>query len=202
MDPAEIIAVSGFPRCGSSLMMRMLRAAGVRTIADHDGSMETATMLQLPGHSSWLHDCRGGAVKLLEVLHYTPPAGYRYRVIWMNRDPHEQVKSQTKFMDYLQVPDAVPRARDRHEIRRQASKLQKDTYQAIRYWHEALKAPVLQVSFERLMREPATECGRVCAYLGLPADRVAKMTPLIVHRSPKNYPGMLEIAMMGQDPNA
>ncbi len=179
--------------------MRMLQAAGVRCVYDAAHSMECAAMLQLPEQTAWLHDCRGAAVKLLNIGRYTPPTGYQYRVIWLDRDPHEQLKSEAKYLDYLKVPRP---AQTHQAFRRAASHRWKERDIAIRYWRDVLHAQILPLKFEDLILARVQTTCEIQKFAGLPDGSIGKMIPLIVNRAPKNYDGLLELALMGGDPNA
>lgn len=196
----EIIAVSGATRSGSSLMMRLLAAAGVPTIHELDHSMEHSGMVRLAtGDAAWLAGAEGHAVKLLDITHYPPPAGRKYRVIWMNRDPHEQAKSQLKFMNYLQPGIADIR---RETVRALAGSIKHDRHIEQRLWANKFKAKLLEINFEDLLLRRIGACTAVTDFIGLHPSAIEKMLPLIVNRQATNYPGMLEFALMGKDPNA
>ena len=94
----DVIVVSGLPRSGTSMMMRMLDAAGlpiltdsVRT-ADEDNpkgywEFEPVKDLGESDDTSWLADARGKVVKIVSpLIAHLPTEGYTYRVLFMRRD--------------------------------------------------------------------------------------------------------------------
>lgn len=181
-------------------MMKLLAAAGVPTLHEFATSMEHSGQISLAtGDSAWMDKAEGKAVKLLDISKFPPPVGRKYRVIWMNRDPHEQAKSQLKFLDYLGFSGVT---QDRQTVRRIAGSLKHARGIELATWRGRYRAPVLEISFEDLLAYRAAATMKVIGYLNLPARAQDAMLPLIVHRAPTNYPGLLEVALMGKDPNA
>lgn len=104
----EIVIVSGLPRSGTSMMMRMLEAGGVPLLvdgvraADEDnprGYWEWEPVKQLPaGEAGWLEEARGRAVKIVSPLLVHLPPTYRYRVLFMQRHLSEVLASQRRML--------------------------------------------------------------------------------------------------------
>src|SRR5713226_9097156 len=97
-----IIVVSGLPRSGTSMMMRMLEAGGLPTItdnirtADDDnplGYYEFEPVKQLNKDASWLDTLSNKAVKIIYRLLYSLPRHHRYKVIFMRRKLEEVIAS-------------------------------------------------------------------------------------------------------------
>lgn len=103
-----ITVVSGLPRSGTSLMMRMLEAGGIPPLTDYErsadednpgGYYELERVKQLEkGDTAWLADCTGKAVKVISMLLRALPADYRYKVVFMERDLAEVLASQRKML--------------------------------------------------------------------------------------------------------
>jgi hypothetical protein len=104
-----ITIVSGLPRSGTSMMMRMLEAGGMPIMTDNirkadvdnpRGYYEFETAKKLKEDSSWLADCRGKAVKIVSALLYDLPLNdaYTYKVIFMEREMTEVIASQKKML--------------------------------------------------------------------------------------------------------
>jgi len=110
-----IILVSGLPRSGSSMMMRMLEAGGVPILTDGvrkpdednpNGYYEFERAKRLNDDLSWVRDARGMAVKLLYCpVIYKLPADFQYKVIFMRRDLGEVVASQFAMLRRKGVSD-------------------------------------------------------------------------------------------------
>ena len=97
----SLIIVTGQPRSGTSLMMRMLAESGIPVVADENRSYETRLTNGLPGNSEWIFQVPdGAAVKVLYPQVLSLPAGPSYRFLWMARNPREQAKSQRKFTGF------------------------------------------------------------------------------------------------------
>ncbi|MHC4470604.1 MAG: hypothetical protein ACYTDY_03145 [Planctomycetota bacterium] len=102
-----ITVVSGLPRSGTSLMMKMLDAGGVPPLvdgireADEDnpkGYFELEKVKKLAEDSSWLPEARGKVIKVISQLLYDLPTGYDFRVIFMRRNIDEILASQKKML--------------------------------------------------------------------------------------------------------
>jgi hypothetical protein len=114
-----IVVVSGLPRSGTSMMMRMLAAGGVepvtdgRRTADIDnpgGYYELERVKKIPaGDVGWLADSRGKAVKVIAAVLFDLPEDYTYKVILMKRRMEEVLASQRRMLiNRGQDPDVVP----------------------------------------------------------------------------------------------
>lgn len=107
--PAEqVVVVSGLPRSGTSMMMKILEAGGIPPLtdglrtADSDnpkGYYEFERVKKLKeGDTAWLPDARGKAVKIISALLQFLPSGYDYRVVFMRRSINEILASQRKML--------------------------------------------------------------------------------------------------------
>lgn len=103
----QFTVVSGLPRSGTSLMMRMLEAAGVpvmtdgRRVADSDnpeGYYEWEAIRTVATRPSVLREAEGKAIKVVSILLPSLPREYRYRVIFMDRPVAEVVRSQERML--------------------------------------------------------------------------------------------------------
>jgi hypothetical protein len=102
-DPNVVTIVSGLPRSGTSMMMRMIDAGGVAALtdnirrADEDnprGYFEYEPVKKTKEDPSWLDHAGGRVVKMVYRLLYDLPPGREYRVIFMRRNLEEVVSSQ------------------------------------------------------------------------------------------------------------
>src|SRR6266852_5423782 len=105
-----ITIVSGLPRSGTSMMMRMLEAGGMPVVVDHDrrpdidnpnGYYEFEPVEALKQDHSWLANSVGHALKAVYLLLYDLPRDFRFRVIFMNRDLGEVIASQDAMLRRL-----------------------------------------------------------------------------------------------------
>ncbi len=104
----DITIVSGLPRSGTSMMMKMLEAGGLLPLTDNlrtadddnpKGYYEFERVKKLvDGDNSWLAEAEGKVVKVISaLLLYLPPA-YTYRIIFMKRSMPEILASQKKML--------------------------------------------------------------------------------------------------------
>lgn len=102
-----IAVVSGLPRSGTSMMMKMLEAGGIppladgRREADDDnprGYYEFERVKKLPDDTAWLADAEGKAVKIISQLVLKLPTDRPYRVLFMRRQIEEVLASQKKML--------------------------------------------------------------------------------------------------------
>ena len=171
----SIIIVSGLPRSGTSMMMRMLAEGGLPILTDElrradddnpNGYFELEVVRQLKeGNFAWLKEANGKVVKVISALLEYLPKEYQYKVIFMERDPRETLVSQKKMLDH----------------REQTSKLSDDEMQQQFHKHLAAMKPwlvrqpnmeVLYVNYNVLMAEPIPFCEKVTEFLGLPLNQM------------------------------
>jgi len=135
MQPAELFGkpslsdkitlVSGLPRSGTSMMMRMLAAGGMPICTDNirkanvdnpKGYFELEKIKQLDKDTSWLRHERGKAIKAISALLPMLPTDIDFHVIFMQRRMSEILASQKKMLQRRgvvddQIPDAVMAAK-------------------------------------------------------------------------------------------
>lgn len=103
-----IMVVSGLPRSGTSMMMRMLEAGGLPVVADEMriadadnpmGYYEDERVKQLrDGFHQWLESAIGKVVKVVSPLLEDLPRCHRYKLIFMLRNVEEIVASQRRML--------------------------------------------------------------------------------------------------------
>jgi len=105
---AVITVVSGLPRSGTSMMMKMIEAGGVPPLTDQirtadadnpKGYYEFERVKQLDkGDTAWVPDAVGKSVKVISALLRHLPPGYEYRIIFVRRNMAEILASQRKML--------------------------------------------------------------------------------------------------------
>lgn len=164
-----ITVVSGLPRSGTSMMMRMLEAGGMPAItdgirtADADnpgGYYEFERAKQTREDSSWLSAAEGRAVKMIYRLLYDLPAGREYRVLFMQRELTEVLRSQKKMLDRSGKPlgpadDAQMMGLFRREIEKCERWLAAQPHFAVRY-----------VDYNALLANPQPHAEQLNSFLG------------------------------------
>lgn len=151
------IGVCGFGRCGSTMTMAMLAAAGVPFEA-------TADPVSGEGDLARLGDdpLDGRAVKLLDAVNYTPLPRANWRFIWLDRDPTQQgisaVKMLALFPNLVEHLDGPPNP----DVFAASYRLDRAPTLARLRQH----GPVLQLQYERVLLNPwkaAKWISRFCA---------------------------------------
>jgi len=103
-----ITIVSGLPRSGTSMMMKMLEAGGMELVVDNirkpdednpKGYYEFEKVKKIKENSSWLDDTKGKAFKMVYLLLYALPPDRSYKVIFMRRKLQEVLASQRKMLE-------------------------------------------------------------------------------------------------------
>jgi len=105
-----VIVVSGLPRSGTSMMMKMLEAGGVAIMtdavrtADIDNpkgyfEYERVKDLEKETDKSYIREGRGKALKVISFLLKDLPDDCFYRVIFMRRHLDEVISSQNRMLD-------------------------------------------------------------------------------------------------------
>ena len=107
--PPFVTIVSGLPRSGTSMMMKVLEAGGLPVVTDEQrtadednpkGYFELERVKQLDkGDTAWVAEAQGKVVKVISaLLEYLPPA-YTYRVVFIRREMSEILASQKKMLE-------------------------------------------------------------------------------------------------------
>ena len=107
MNKKIITIVSGLPRSGTSMMMKMLEAGGMEILkdeirkADEDnpaGYYEFEKVKELKKDVSWLENAKGKSVKIISSLLEHLPEKYTYKIIFMHRNMEEILNSQRQML--------------------------------------------------------------------------------------------------------
>lgn len=187
--------VSGFQRCGSSMLLQMLRAGGMPVFHDPGmgfPSFETMRQVHEAHDPAWLLPLDGWALKWLEPQRAMPPRlPHEIRVIWMSRFFSEQAKSAVKFMTHvagLQLPGNTRKAF--------RTSYAKDTPKALAAWRA--RGRVLNQPFEEACYSPRDVAQRVADFLEQPLD-VEAMAAAVIRRDDRCLPGFLEMDLIEQE---
>ena len=109
----EIIIVSGLPRSGTSMMMQMVSAAGIEILTDEirkadqsnpKGYYEYEPVKKLLSDNSWMPQAKGKCVKIIAQLLPKIDLTIRYKIIFMNRNIDEVLKSQQVMLGKADQP--------------------------------------------------------------------------------------------------
>jgi hypothetical protein len=165
-----VVVVSGLPRSGTSMAMKMLEAGGLVAItdevrtADEDnprGYFEDERVKDLGQMEdrSWLRSARGKVIKVVSSLLQYLPDENLYKVVFMRRNLHEVLASQAKMLDRRGESSETS---DDELLGMYESHLEKVEFQ-LRYrsWFD-----VLYVDYRSVLEDPATAARRINEFLG------------------------------------
>jgi len=169
-----IIIVSGLPRSGTSMMMRMLAEGGVPVITDElrradsdypNGYFELETVRKMSdGQVDWLENARGKAVKIISALLEYLPSNYSYKIIFLEREIQEILASQHKMLANRNEKPIADDAEIERQIQQHLS--------VMKPW--LVRQPnmeVLYVNYNSLMTKPEPFCEQVVEFLDLPLNQ-------------------------------
>lgn len=176
-----LTVVSGLPRSGTSMMMRMLEAGGLPVLIDHirtadddnpRGYYEFEAVKRTKQDSSWLEGSGGKAVKMVYRLLYDLPTDRDYRVLFMRRKLEEVLASQ-RIM--LQRKGVTSDAADDQQM----ETLFRREIQTFDDWvPQQRHISMIDVDYNRVQQDPLTELTRVRDFLGNNLD-LAAMTNVV-----------------------
>jgi hypothetical protein len=180
--PRPVVVVSGLPRSGTSMLMRMLDAGGIPPLTDHlraadddnpRGYYEFEPVKKLrEGDTSWLPQAQGKAVKVISALLTYLPAGYAYRVLFIQRALPEILASQRKMLIHRgEDPDKVSDAE-------MAVYFEKHLAQVTAWLAEQPNIATLYVDYNAMLKDPAPFVEQINAFLGGGLD-VEKMIGVV-----------------------
>ncbi len=183
-----LMIVSGLPRSGTSMMMRMLDAGGIPALTDQvraadesnpRGYYEYEPAKETKKDPSWIAASLGRAVKMVHLLLLDLPLTYAYRVVFMQRDIEEIIQSQNKMLDRLgKNSNDLPAGRLAAVYQMQIENVMRH----IRRHDEQFR--LLEVDYNALIREPGPPVEKVSRFLdGLDVTQMAAIIDQDLYRT-------------------
>lgn len=165
--------VSGLPRSGTSMMMKMLAEGGLEVMTDKqreadednpNGYFEVEVSKALKdGERNWVYSAQGKAVKVISYLLEFLPEDLEYDVIFMEREIQEILASQKKMLlrrnEITSITDDEMAAQFRDHVK------------AVKYW--AARKPnmrVMYVNYNEMVNTPGELCPAVAEFLQIPLN--------------------------------
>ena len=172
-----VIVVSGLPRSGTSMMMKMLAEGGLENITDSirgadednpNGYFEFETVKQLAdGQTQWLADANHKVVKIISALLEYLPGNHHYKILFMEREISEILASQRKMLAHRNEESKTSDTEMESQFREHLS--------AIKFWiARQPNIEVLYVDYNRLLSSPDEYCPAIAEFIGMPIN-VEKM---------------------------
>jgi hypothetical protein len=173
-----ITIVSGLPRSGTSMTMKMLEAGGIPPLtdqirtADEDNpkgyyEFERAKKLR-EGDAAWVPQAEGKAVKVIAALLVHMPPGHEYRVLFMRREMNEILASQAKMLENRGEESNV-------EDVTMAALFAKHVKQVEDWMNGQPNLKYLDVDYNAMLADPAPHVQRINQFLGGGLDEAAMM---------------------------
>lgn len=168
-----IVVVSGLPRSGTSMMMKMLAEGGLPVVTDQlrgadednpNGYFELESVKQMSaGEVAWLPEAGGKVVKVISALLEYLPTVHTYKIIFMERELPEILASQRKMLERRNELLPVDDVEIEQQFRKHLS--------VVKPW--LVRQPnmdVMYVSYNALMSDPEPICRRVVEFIHAPLD--------------------------------
>ncbi len=185
-----IYVVSGLPRSGTSLMMQMIEASGIPIYTDNvrekdesnpRGYYEHQAVKNIASNTKWLKETVGKTVKIVAQLLSHLPAKYNYKIVFMNRDIHEVITSQTQMLvrDKKVKPDAY--------LMNLELAFQKTLEQVQAWAKKNYNVELLYINHKDAIEKPKEVAEKVTNFLEIDAD-IEKMAAVVdkkLHRVKK-----------------
>lgn len=169
-----IYIVSGLPRSGTSMMMKMLEAGGLSVLTDNIRSADDDNLLgyyefervkQLKdGDTAWVENERGNVVKVISALLEHLPNHIQYKVIFMEREMAEILASQRKMLERRGKPSDA--SQDGKFTELYGKHLEK-----VKSWLASQSnIQVLYIRYNDLVSQPEEYTNKISAFLNIPLN--------------------------------
>jgi len=187
---ATITVVSGLPRSGTSMLMKMLEAGGLTPLtddirkADKDnpkGYYEFERVKKLETDNTWLAEAKGKAVKVISLLLRNLPTDYTYKIIFIRRDIREILASQKQML--IRRGEPADKVSDEEMTRIYQNHLR----QTEAWLSEQPAFDVLYTDHRDIIRDPAQASKKINQFLGgfLDVKQMAGMVDASLYRQKK-----------------
>ncbi|MBT4482471.1 MAG: sulfotransferase family protein [Candidatus Latescibacteria bacterium] len=172
-----ITIVSGLPRSGTSMMMRMLEAGNMPVLVDNlrkpdddnpKGYYEYEPVKKIKEDASWLENARGKAVKMVSLLLYHLPPDRYYKIIFMRRKMNEILASQRVMLERLgQIQPANESGVSDEEM---AQKFEEHLKKINSWLSGQENIDVLYVDYSTIIMKPQEQADNIVRFLGVNLD--------------------------------
>jgi hypothetical protein len=164
------VVVSGLPRSGTSMMMKMLEAGGQMILSDNirqadannpNGYYEFERVKKLKeGDFAWIPESKGKVVKIVTGLIMQLPSDHKYKVIFMQREMGEVLSSQKKMLGRL------GKENDKVADEKMAKIYQEHLKQVNAWIARQPNIEVLYVNYNTMVGDPCDSLQKVNEFLG------------------------------------
>ena len=180
--PQPITIVSGLPRSGTSMMMKMLEAGGFPLMIDNlripdednpAGYYEFEPVKKLgQGDFDWITNAQGKVLKVIAALLIHLPSTYTYQIIFMRREMSEILASQKKML--------LNRGEDPNKIddAEMAKLFEKHLSKVISWIDQQPNMKRIDINYNLLFKDPSQHVEQINRFLGNTLD-IEKMLSVI-----------------------
>lgn len=165
-----VTIVSGLPRSGTSMMMRMLAEGGIEPLIDHvrkadednpRGYYEFEPVKKTRQDANWVPQAVGKVVKMVHLILKDLPLDTDYRVIMMRRHLDEVVKSQNVMLSrHGKDADTLPEDRMKDIFRSQIKDVQDHMNRHVGRFRW------IEIDYNEALRDPKTAIENLNVFLG------------------------------------
>jgi hypothetical protein len=173
-----IIIVSGLPRSGTSMTMKMLDAGGIPILTDHvrtadqdnpKGYYEYERAKKLrEGDTEWIPEAEGKAVKVIGALLMHMPATYQYHVLFMRREMDEILASQARMLENRGEENSV-------DNETMAALFEKHIKQIEDWMNSQSNLKYIDVDYNCMVADPIPHIRKINQFLGGNLDEAAML---------------------------
>jgi len=153
----HIVIVSGLPRSGTSMLMKMLEAGGLEILTDEirkadldnpKGYYEFERIKKLETDKAWLPQAKGKVVKAVSMLLKHLPLNYHYKIIFSQRNIQEILSSQKQMLIRRGEPT------DKISDKELAGIYEKHLHQVMEWLSRQKDFEVLYVNYNNILTDP------------------------------------------------
>jgi len=173
-----IVVVSGLPRSGTSMLMKMLDAGGMEIMTDSERvadidnpkgyfEYERVKDLEKETDKSYIREGRGKVLKVISFLIKDLPDDNDYRVIFMRRNLDEVLASQNKMIQRLGTEDSTAAEEAMKEAYRN------DIVRTRLLCRNRPNFELIEINYKNTIEDPAATAHRVNGFVGGHLDEAA-----------------------------
>lgn len=195
-EKKTVYIVTGLPRSGTSMMMKMLLVGGMEVVSDNvrqadednpEGYYELESVKNVKEDTSWLADAEGKVVKMVSMLLYDLPFDHEYKVVFMRREMAEILASQKAM---LARKGEEPKQNDG-----EMGELYERHLQEILEWlARQTNISFMEIDYNQIMNDPLSEINKLNSFLGglLSSDKMAEIVNTDFYRQRREEAGEKE----------
>jgi hypothetical protein len=190
-----IVVVSGLPRSGTSMIMKMLEAGGMPLVmdgirtADEDNpkgyyEYERVKKLAKEEDKSWLAETRGKVIKIISYLLKDLPPTNNYQILFVRRNIQEILASQSKMLTRRGEVSSTSDDQMREHF-------ENDLWKAKYLIQNGPQFEMLEIHYKDVLEHALDQAHRINAFLGgkLDTEEMAKVVDQQLYRNRFEDPG-------------